>query len=210
MVYSASTAERFSLPKGGIEALDPGVNAIVLRVVQRTPADAPVCNLDFYLDDSLDIAYPIGTEGVMNHPDDENPFFFASGDLGPEARRWSAMLGNYHATSCLEKPKSCMSQGSGPSAFVRHLIPGLALQTYVVICDALDAENGPTEMWILREGRDTKDVQDLRGDPSATFRFKVPFSLIQHSAPRIREAVRFYETDTSGPEPARGRFTVPR
>jgi hypothetical protein len=211
MVYSAELAQRFQLPKGGIEPLDLGVQAIVVRVVQRTASADPICSLDFYLDDSLDIAYPSGTEGVMVHADDENPLFFASGDLGPEAHRWDAMLGNYHSVACVKTlKKDCMTDGGGPNRFVRHLIPGIALVTYVVVCDALEAENGPTEMWLLREGHDTKDVQDLlHGDPSATFRFKIPYSLIQHVAPLFREMMKFFERPPTEHELPRNQFTVP-
>lgn len=105
--------------------------------------------------------------------------------------------------------KECMTNGGGPNAFVRHLIPGLALQTYRLICDAFDPANGPTEMWLLREGHHAKDAQDLlKGDPNATFRFKVPFALIQHAGPRIREALKFDEDPAVKRTPP-GRFTVP-
>lgn len=208
MVYSAAFAKRFELPKGGIEPLDPGVEAIVLRVVQRTALDAPACSLDFYLDDTLDIAYPSGSEGIMLHEDADNPLFFSS----EEHHRWDAMLGNYHSVACVKTlKKDCMNDGGGPSAFARHLLPGIALVTYRLVCDALEPDNGPTEMWLLREGRDTKDVQDLlRGDPTATIRFKVPFSLIQHAAPRVREAMKFFDQAPTMPEPPRNQFTVPR
>jgi hypothetical protein len=117
MVYSAALAQRFGLPESGIEPLDPGVGAIVLRIVQRAPSDEPKCDLDIYLDDSLDLAYPTGSEGVMVRPDDENPLFFASGDLAPEEHRWDAMFGNYHSVACITtRKKECMTNGGGPNA----------------------------------------------------------------------------------------------
>lgn len=210
MVYSAEFGQRFALPKGGVETLDPGVQAIALRVVQR-PGGAPDCFLDFYLDDTLDVAYPEGSEGVMIHPDEEDPRFFVHDPalFGPEGERWNEMLGNYHSVACHQTPKKCMFDGGGPYSFVRHVVPGISLQTYAPICSALEPENGPSEMWLLRQGRDVKDVQDMAGDPSATFRFKVPFSLIEHAAPRVREGVRYFENTQQTSEPPRGTFTVP-
>jgi hypothetical protein len=182
--------------------------AVVLRVVER-PGDLPGCFLDLYLDDSLELAFPEGTEGVMSRPDDENPFFFVRGAsaLAGEDRRWNAHLGSFHAVACRKTPQSCMDEQSGPYAYVRHLVPGIALQTYAPSCTVLDPTQGPTEMWLLRAGRDAKDLYAGSSDPSATYRFAMPAPLFEHAARRVREAVKAYEDHPLGQRP-RGQFTV--
>ena len=209
MVYSAVLAERFSLPKGGVQPLDAGLLAVALRVVER-PGDHPRCFLDLYLDDNLELAFPEGTEGVMSRPDDENPFFFVRGvsELAAEDRRWNAQLGSFHAVACRKTPQSCMDEQSGPYAYARHLVPGVSLQTYAPSCNVLDPQQ-PTEMWLLRAGRDAKDLYAGSSDESATYRFAMPVALFEHAAQRVRQAVKVYEERPLGQQQQRGQFTVP-
>jgi len=210
MVYSAAFAERFSLPTGGVQPLDAGLHAVALRVLERA-GDTPRCRLDFYLEDSLDVAYPEGSEGVFLRPDDEDPFFFVSDYklLGPENHRWDPQLGSFHALACRKTPQSCMLQEGPPYAFVRHLVPGVALQTYEVLCSAFDPKHGPTEMWILRAGHDAKDLNPGSTNESATYRFAVPTALFDHAAARTRQAMQVYEDSPLPRQPSRGQFTVP-
>lgn len=210
MVYTSEFAERFSLPKGGVQNLDPGLHAVVLRIVERVE-DHPGCYLDFYVDDALDLAFPEGSEGVLSKEDFENPYFFVrdARTLGAEGHRWDARTGSFHAVACREDPKNCMVEESGPHAYARHLMPGIAFQSYAVMCSALDPNNGPTEMWMLRTGRDAKELQVQRSAETATYRFAIPSVLFQHAATRTRQATKFYTDNPVGPEPERGQFTVP-
>lgn len=210
MVYSASFAKRFALPQGGVQKLDEGLHALVLRIVERAD-DHPGCYLDFYLDDTLDLAFPEGSEGVASRADDENPYFFVRdpAEVGAANQRWNARTGSFHALKCREEPNNCLVEESGPSAYARHLLPGLALQTYAVMCNALDPKYAPTEMWLLRAGRDAKELLPQAADEAATYRFAMPAALFEHAAGRIRQAIKFYEDMPLGPEPPRNQFTVP-
>jgi hypothetical protein len=210
MVYSPAFAQKYTLPQGGIQSLDPGLQAVVLRVVER-PNDHPGCFLDLYLDDTLELAFPEGSEGVHSKPDDENPLFFVhnSALLGAENHRWDTRLGSFHARACHQTPQRCLDEQSGPCAYARHLVPGCAFQAYAISCSALDPERGPTEMWLLRAGRDAKDLYAGTSDESATYRFAMPAALFEHAAQRVRQAVQFYAEHPLGPEPPRGQFTVP-
>lgn len=210
MVYSAAFAERFSLLKSDAQPLDPGLLAVVLRIVER-PGDTPRCRLDFYLDDTLDLAFPEGSEGVFLRPDDEDPFFFMSDAklLGPENHRWDAQLGSFHAVACRKKPQDCMLQEGPPYAFVRHLVPGVALQTYEVMCSAFDPKHGPTEMWLLRAGHDSRDLYAGSTDDRATYRFALPIGLFELAAPRVRQAMSSYEAGPLPRQSERGKFDVP-
>jgi hypothetical protein len=102
-----------------------------------------------------------------------------------------------------------MDEQSGPYAYSRHLIPGVALQTYALSCHVLDPKYGPTEMWLLRNGRDIKDLYTGSHDDSATYRFAMPSALFQHAAARTKQVVKYYADHPIGPEPPRGQFTVP-
>lgn len=211
MVFSQAFGQRFSLPTGGVQPLDAGLQAVVLRVVQRS-GDHPDCYLDLYVDDSLDLAFPEGSEGMLGRPDDENPFFFVHDmtPLGAEEHRWDRMLGSFHAVACRKSRDNCrVSEQAGPYAYARHLVPGIALQTYSLSCNAFEPKNGPTEMWLLRAGRDAKELYPLSTDASATYRFAMPIALFEHAAPRVRQAIKYYEDNPVGPEPARGEFSVP-
>jgi hypothetical protein len=211
MVYSEAFAQRFALPKAGVQPLDKGLLAVVLRIVER-PDDHPGCFLDLYLDDSLDLAFPEGSEGVMSRPDDENPFFFVRGveALATEDHRWNAQLGSFHAVACHKTPESCMDEQSGPYAYARHLLPGVALQTYAPSCNVLDPQQGPTEIWLLRAGRDVKDLYPGSTDETGLYRFAMPAALFEHAAPRVRQAVKVYEDRPLGRQASRGQFTVPQ
>jgi len=208
MIYSAAFAERFSMPKGGVQPLDAGLQAVVLRVLERF-GDVPTCYLDFYVDATLDLAFPEGSEGTMVRADDENPLFFARSLEGPEDHRWDPMLGSFHAVACRKTPGDCLFQEGGPFAYSRHLLPGVAFQTYPIMCSALDPKHGPTEMWLLRAGRDAKELYAGSTDEGATYRFSMPAALFEHAAARTRQAMKVYEDGPLPKEPERGNFTVP-
>jgi hypothetical protein len=212
MVYSEDFARKFEAPAAGIRALDPGLQAVVVRVVQAA-GEYPECLLDLYLDDSLDLAFPAGDEGIMTRPEAENPIFFVRSEkvLGVESTRWSAMLGSFHAVRCRTGHENCaVTEQGGPIAYARHLIPGLALQTYRLMCSAFDPTNGPVEMWIQRRGHeaDTVDVTKADLDRDGNFRFAIPADLLEHAAPRTREAMKAF-SQVLKPEPPRGLYTVP-
>ena len=210
MVYTETFGRRFALPSSGFQTLDTGLQAVVIRVVERS-GDHPGCFLDLYLDDSLDLAFPEGSEGVVSYPDDENPFFFVHGSspLGVEEHRWDAMLGSFHTAACRSGSKGCSAEVGGPYAYFRKLVPGVALQTYRMMCDQLDPQQGPTEMWLLRSGQDRTALDPQTRNESGTYRFSMPSELFEHAAPRIRQAVKFYADRPLGPKLPRGQFSVP-
>jgi hypothetical protein len=211
MVYSSALAERFALPKGGVQSLDAGLQAVVLRIVERA-GEHPSCYLDLYVDDKLDLAFPEGSEGVAGRPDYENPFFFVRGaeNLAAEDHRWNTQLGSFHSVGCRKTPNNCgVDEQSGPYAYSRRLIPGVALQTYAPLCSSLDPKNGPTEMWLLRAGRDAKDLNTASTDETATYRFAMPIALFEHAADRVRQAVNFHDDHPLVRQSPRGQFSVP-
>jgi hypothetical protein len=211
MVYAEAFGKRFSLPAGGIQPLDPGLQAVVVRIVQRAGGE-PGCFLDLYVDDSLDLAFPEGSEGLSYRPDDEDPFFFVHGAalLGAADHRWDAMLGAFRSIGCRKGREHCMvDDEGGPVAYSRHLVPGTAYQTYRILCDSLEPKHGPTEMWLLRSGHGAEGLRWDSKDEHATYRFAMPAALFELAAPRLRQANDFFGVHWPGPEPARGQFTVP-
>jgi hypothetical protein len=211
MVYSEAFGKRFSLPAGGIQPLDPGLQAVVVRVVQRTGRE-PGCYLDLYVDDSLNLAFPEGSEGLSYRPDDEDPFFFVRGAAlrGPAGHRWDAMLGGYRSVACRKGRDYCMvDEEGGPVAYSRHLVPGTAYQTYEILCDSLEPKHGPTEMWLLRSGHSAEGLRWDSKDEHATYRFAMPAALFEHAAPRLRQATKYLAEHWSGPDQPRGQFSVP-
>jgi len=210
MVYTDKFQQRFSLPSAGVQPLDPGLHAVVIRVVER-PGEHPGCFLDLYLDDSLDLAFPEGSEGVISYPDDVNPFFFVrgAGSLGVEDHRWDAMLGSFHTKACSSGAKACVEEVGAPHAYFRQLVTGVALHTYRLMCDMFDPRLGATEMWMLRSGQDRAALDAQSTNEAATYRFAMPAALFEHAAPRIRQAIQYYANTPVGPEPPRGRFSIP-
>ena len=210
MVYSSPFAGRFQLPASGVQPLDPGLHAVVLRVMQR-PQQEPACFVDLYLDDKLDLAFPEGTEGMMSFEDDENPFFFVHGasSLGNEDHRWDKMLGSFHTLACHQGEAGCVEDTGGPTRYARQLMDGVALQTYSIMCHHLDPKIGRTEMSLLRSGRDAAAL-DVHGmDTAAVYRFAMPAVLFEHAAPRVRQAVQYYVDTPGRPEPRRGQYSTP-
>jgi len=211
MVYTAQLAARFSLPAEGVRSLDPGLQAIVIRVVHR-PGDHPDCFLDLYLDDDLEVSFPDGSEGVMARPDDVNPFFFVAGEenLRAEDRRWNSMVASFHSVACRNGSDHCkVDEEIGPYAYARHLFPGVALQTYRPLCSAFDPANGPTELWILRNGYDRQALDATAKSTEGTYRFRMPAELFELAAPSVLRAIQHYAEHPQGPAPPRGKFRVP-
>jgi hypothetical protein len=214
MVYSDAFAKKFQAPTEGVRPLDPGLQAVVVRVVQK-PGDHPDCLLDLYLDDNLELAFPAGDEGLTGRADEDNPLFFVRTEeqLGAQALRWNLMLGSFHSVACRTGNGDCkVKQQTGPIAYVRHLVPGIAFQSYNLMCHAFQSDKGPVEMWILRSGheQDTVDVRKADADKDATYRFAIPADLLEHVAGRIAQAVKYYDDTPLGPKPPRGLYTVPR
>jgi hypothetical protein len=211
-VYTDSFATRFGLPENGVHALDVGLHAVALRVVERAH-EPPSCSIDLYLDDNLDLAYPAGSEGVQHYDDDEDPLFFVrkTSGMGRVTFRWDAELGNFHSVACRMQPRrrNCIFEQGGPAAFSRHLVPGVALVTYELMCSVFEPTRGPSEIWLVREGRDSNALDLVGADETGTYRFAIPQELLEHAADRIRRAIHVY--DKLIPEgPTRGEFSSPR
>lgn len=111
--------------------------------------------------------------------------------------------------ACKQTPTNCLVQESGPSAFARHLMPGVALQSYYIGCSALDPKYGPTEIWLLRAGHNPDELTQLAKDESATYKFAVPAALLEHAAERVRRAVSDYSSRPLPPLKQGGQYTVP-
>lgn len=170
----------------------------------------PLCFLDLYLDDKLDLAFPDGSEGMQSYDDDEDPLFFVQRgkDMGETGDRWIKGFGSFQATACRKAPGNCLRQVDSPAAFSRHLLQGLSLQTYNLLCDSFDPKHGPTEMWLLRAGRDPKELYAQSTEETATYRFAMPAALFEYATSRTRGAMRVYDKPLL-PERERGRFSVP-
>lgn len=187
MVYSTAFAQRFALRQAGIEPLDDGLLALTLRVVEQT-AQSPLCYLDLYVEDQLDLALPSGSEGQRKHPDASDPLFFVKrpADLGPELTRWRDRTASFHAGACSQTPSDCTVHETGLTSFARQLLPGIATTSYELACDVLDPKHSPAELWVLRAGRDPDALAATSMDRSATYRFRVPQRLLEFAAQRTR------------------------
>jgi hypothetical protein len=210
MVYSPAFADRFKLSARGVYTLAEGLQAVAIRVVDRAGAP-PDCLLDLYLDDSLDLAYPEGSEGKRTYDDDLDPLFFVktAEALGSVNHRWDARLGNFHAITCRQTPSDCLFEEGSPEAFSRHLLSGLSLLTYGLACYELDPKYGPTEIWLLRAGRDPHALNVRSTDTTATYRFAIPPALVQHAADSTRKAAVASARPWPDHALSVGRFTVP-
>jgi hypothetical protein len=211
MVYSADFAKRFGLSDRGVYKFGgDGLQAITLRVVQRI-GSPPSCLLDLYVDDSLDVVYPDGSEGKRVQEDISDPLFFVKDEVGqnvgPMQRRWNDTSLSFHSEECYRSPRDCLVEGGAPEAFYRSLLPALSLLTYELTCYAFDPKYGPADIWLLRSGHDARALNVRSTDTAATRRYSVPLELLKHAAPRTRDAAALQ--GRTWPQPIHTSFTVP-
>ena len=92
LAYSRSFAARFELPVQAALELDPGLQAMAIRVDDDSSRNA-MCSLDLYLDDAIALDYPEGSEGrSADLRAESGPLFFVSklndADVTATSHRW--------------------------------------------------------------------------------------------------------------------------
>jgi hypothetical protein len=104
LVYSETFGRRFQLPALGVYPLDPGLQAVAVRVATE-PGWGTFC----YLDDSIAFAYPAGTAGRWLDSATSGVMFFAEHlnekALTIQRERWTQNIALVRAVFLDVKPR---------------------------------------------------------------------------------------------------------
>jgi hypothetical protein len=184
LVYSKGFAERFHLPASDSVVLDPGVLAIAIQVY-RDPSLNKTCLLSLYLDDSVPVAYPAGTQSrSADRRPQTGPLFFANklndSDALVQLERSRDVRVLFKSRNYSEAQKEGVVDSGPIESHYRDILPGLNVVEYVPICISLDPKYAPADIWLLRDGRESTDVASFV--PTNTIRIAIPESLMQVAA----------------------------
>lgn len=219
IVYSGAFAKRFGVPAQGIEQLDPGLQAVALRI-SDSPETGALCAVDLYLDDSVDFDYPEGSQrradDIRAHgrPNALGLFYQVNKDetTRDEMTRWwqepRGMFRTKNAFGAVGEFQSLALE-----SYYRSFVPELSIATFEVICTVLlGVEGGSVEVWLLRRGQDAEGLNPTSVDDSVARKLVLPARLLKHAAPATIAASKLQADPTHLPieSAARaGAYSIP-
>jgi hypothetical protein len=163
--------------------------------------------VDLYLDDSVDFAYPDGTEGNFNDlrigaPSSALSFFTeALADEDAQVAledRWRSPRALFRSK---DKNGSVKEFQSGPvESFFRNVGSRLHLVSFDTVCSVLLVDSGEVELWLLRTGNDPAGLSPTVVTDTVARRFVVPARLLRHTHDEIAKAANA-QTEMTRPVP---------
>lgn len=195
LVYSANFAANFKLPPGGVERLDPGLQAVALRVSESAVTGA-LCGVDLYLDDTVDFAYPRGNEGrasdirTVEQPGPLSLFYqLVDDDLRSRlASRWQEPKALFRLRTAGGTVKEFQTLPA--ESFYRAPVEGLNIVTFELICTVLRVEPDVVEVWLLRPEHSVEEIKPTAPKIAAAHRFDIPARLLHHAREAITKAAQ--------------------
>jgi hypothetical protein len=184
LVYTKAFAQRFQLPEQGVYALDPGLQALAIRVVVE-PGWGMLCYLDAYLDDSVAFAYPKGTAGRDIDSTEAGAMFFAqnlnAADERSRSDRWDRSATLVRSVDYSIKGQKGALSGGPIIAYERDILPNLNFITLEVVCFALNPDSAPYKLWLARVG--AKLPLGIYPTDDKAYSFSIPDALLRHAGP---------------------------
>lgn len=212
LVYSQSFAQRFHLPAKGVTSLEAGLHALALRISDPS-VDRGRCSIDLFLDDTVNFAYPEGTEGSINDirstaVSDGALRFFAEAVADQDtqvalASRWQVPKTVFRSKNADGSLKQF--QIWPVESFYRGVASELNLVSFDVICSILLADSEEVELWLLRAGKNSEELSPTGVNDALAQRFVVPARLLKHSHGAIARAVKMQTDVTRIPPPGAQR-----
>jgi hypothetical protein len=212
LVYSEAFRRRFSLPASGVQSLEPGLEAIAIRVI-RSPYWGAQCFIDLYLHSDVDFDYPAGTAASVIDTTNYGLMFFlgdmSKADSQYKDGRWGKQRWRYRSREYGERTGHGVTASGPIEAYDRALLPELSVVTLMVNPNTLEPDEAPAQLWLLRAGQDVRALHRTVPDLDEVHVFTVPKPLLDHAAEATRNASKFPALpDSKGnfPEP---KFSIP-
>lgn len=193
LVYTEAFRARFSLASSGVRTLQPGLQAITLRVIDA-PYAGRQCFLDVYLDGTVEFDYPEGDAGRLEDVQPYGRMFFArqlsDADSKFVAERWHKPRFVYRSKDHDEHAKRGVRERGGIVGYDRAIAPGLSVVTLAVSQRTLDPDHAPAHLYLLRAGQAATALDETAPNDEHVYVFNVPASLLRDAATATREAAR--------------------
>jgi hypothetical protein len=195
-----------------VQSLEPGLEAMAIRVI-RSPYWGAQCSIDLYLHSGIDFDYPEGTAGSVADTTNYGLMFFLGGmskaDSQYRSGRWHKERWRYRSREYRERTGHGVTATGGIEAYDRALLPDLSVVTLRVNPNALEPDEAPAQLWLLRAGRDVRALNRTVPDLDEVHVFTVPKILLDHAAEATRHASKFPALPDSKGNFAEPKFSIP-